>query len=294
MGMIMKWLRGEKQQRLEDECHPDLIEAALATLRLREAKAPRGEALDLTMIVWVKAHFGDPCNEAADFEAKAGAECKEVEWDIDTTPIPLFSNLTDSFEPLHEAKWTATVERHARQHLGRGQNEYLYYNNEAKSTHYTLRGSKWRENFGVAYNDPTLQEQAVRDIMQARLFCFPTASVISRNKGGTKDPKCVLCKKAKDTIGHRMGDCTWTAQAQSKMHNDIADKLINAIATALRGKRTGHDIQTVEVFPSGPRIDSIWPDCPLELAAFEPDGIIIVRAPPGCKALARIILIEFA
>eukprot|EP00961_Rhodomonas_salina_P093766 1261451-Rhodomonas_salina.1 len=66
IAMITRWKKGDRQPRLEDEVHPDLILSAIHALHARAGSE--------TMIVWVKAHAGDPGNEQADFEAKTGAE----------------------------------------------------------------------------------------------------------------------------------------------------------------------------------------------------------------------------
>eukprot|EP00961_Rhodomonas_salina_P173735 2343044-Rhodomonas_salina.1 len=79
--------------------------------------------------------------------------------------------------------------------------------------------------------------------------------------------------------------------AGSLMHDQIALSLIASLAAALRGRRKpGHDVQVVTTHVAR-RIDSLWPDCPLDIAAFVPDGIIVVDSPPGCKALSRIIVV---
>eukprot|EP00961_Rhodomonas_salina_P240495 3249322-Rhodomonas_salina.1 len=81
--------------------------------------------------------------------------------------------------------------------------------------------------------------------------------------------------------------------AGSLMHDQIASALIASITAALRGRRKpGHDVQLETVTTHiARRIDYIWPDCPLDIAAFVPDSIIIVDSPPGCKAQARIIIV---
>eukprot|EP00961_Rhodomonas_salina_P124661 1679885-Rhodomonas_salina.3 len=89
-------------------------------------------------------------------------------------------------------------------------------------------------------------------------------------------------------------DCSEMTAAGSLMHNQIASALIASIAAALLGSRKpGHDVQTVQTHIAH-RIYAIWPDCPLDIAAFVPYGIIIVDPPSGCKASAWIIIVEFA
>eukprot|EP00961_Rhodomonas_salina_P062106 833734-Rhodomonas_salina.2 len=52
-----------------------------------------------TLIVWVKAHAGDPGNEQADAAAKARAALSErdLECNVDTTPITYCSNSPTRF-----------------------------------------------------------------------------------------------------------------------------------------------------------------------------------------------------
>ena len=90
-----------------------------------------------------------------------------------------------------------------------------------------------------------------------------------------------------------MMHCSETREAQNLMHDQIANTLITSISKALKGKRTGHDVQKVTTH-FGKRIDAIWPDCPENIAAFVPDGIIIRDSPPGCKIKQLIIILEFA
>eukprot|EP00961_Rhodomonas_salina_P151525 2039729-Rhodomonas_salina.1 len=124
LSLITCWKRGDKQPRIEDKSHPDIISEAINALYARRSP---------TLIVWIRAHIGDAGNEQADAEARAGTLADNTEWEIETSPIALHSNLSNTFPLLHEAKWTSTVERHARRHVGACQAEYLSTNSDAKS-----------------------------------------------------------------------------------------------------------------------------------------------------------------
>eukprot|EP00961_Rhodomonas_salina_P176207 2375373-Rhodomonas_salina.2 len=64
INMIARWRLGKRQPLMEEESHPDIMTAAIHALHARHAE---------TLIVWVKAHAGDPGNEQAYAAAKAGA-----------------------------------------------------------------------------------------------------------------------------------------------------------------------------------------------------------------------------
>eukprot|EP00961_Rhodomonas_salina_P013091 175994-Rhodomonas_salina.1 len=124
---------------MEEESHPDIMTAAIHSLRVHARHVK-------TLIVWVKAHAGNPLlpgNEQVEAAAKAGALSeRDSEWNIDTTPIKYYSNLTNSFPPpsLHEATWTSTlaVEKHARHHLGCIQAAFLRQHSDVKSSDFIL------------------------------------------------------------------------------------------------------------------------------------------------------------
>eukprot|EP00961_Rhodomonas_salina_P051149 686252-Rhodomonas_salina.1 len=93
---------------MEDEKHQDLLLEFLLAIRNRAAP---------THVIWVAAHIGDPGNELADIEADLGTRAEDHLWDLETTPISLYSTATSSFPLLHAATWTQTVDKHARQFM---------------------------------------------------------------------------------------------------------------------------------------------------------------------------------
>eukprot|EP00961_Rhodomonas_salina_P045057 605054-Rhodomonas_salina.2 len=62
INMISRWRLGEKQPLMVGESHQDIMTAAIHALDARHTE---------TLIVWVKAHAGDPGNEQAASAAKA-------------------------------------------------------------------------------------------------------------------------------------------------------------------------------------------------------------------------------
>eukprot|EP00961_Rhodomonas_salina_P110959 1492975-Rhodomonas_salina.1 len=141
---------------------------------------------------------------------------------------------------LHAATWTPTVDKHARSFVGRSQAEWLRNHSTAKSTDFTLRPDNGREILGQVQvvADSTIPERAVRDLLQACSFCFPTSSLVSRNHGGKWCTKCKLCKRAvaRDTYAHRFMQCPELHGAGHTMHDTIAKALIERIADTLRDR----------------------------------------------------------
>eukprot|EP00961_Rhodomonas_salina_P117873 1586364-Rhodomonas_salina.1 len=67
-------------------------------------------------------------------------------------------------------------------------------------------------------------------------------------------------------------------------------KLVKAyVAVLAREVVTTHTARSIDS-------PGLWPDCPLHIAAVVSDSNIVVDSPgpPGCRALSRIIVVEFA
>eukprot|EP00961_Rhodomonas_salina_P304015 3941448-Rhodomonas_salina.1 len=178
LNAIARWCRGDFQPLMEEEKHQDILTDLLQAIRRRT---------ETTLVVWVAAHIGDPGNELADMAANAGMGEENCSWDLDTCPIALHSISTSTFQLLHEANWTPTVDLHVRTHVGKQQAEWLRNFSEAKSSDFSLSEGNGREILGAVLQDKTIPEQAIRDLFQARSFCFPTAAIVSHNQGGTWD-----------------------------------------------------------------------------------------------------------
>eukprot|EP00961_Rhodomonas_salina_P084796 1138919-Rhodomonas_salina.1 len=138
---------------------------------------------------------------------------------------------------------------------------------DAKSTDFTLREGVCREIMGKVLQDKTIPEGAIRDMLQARSFCFPTATVVARNNGDTskQSKMCALCKININTYGHRFMTCYEMTGAQGAMHEDIAKSIRD---WARRQKPTPE--VTVRI---GRRVGEMWPGSSAEIAGFVPDGV---------------------
>eukprot|EP00961_Rhodomonas_salina_P209756 2832167-Rhodomonas_salina.1 len=112
-------------------------------------------------------------------------------------------------------------------------------------------------------------ERAVRDLLQASSFCFPTSSVVSRNHGCTWSTKCKLCRRAVDTYTHRFMQCQELHCAGHTMHDMIAKALLHFLTASETLQNQGNIPPRVELY-IGERVDAaaIWPDCPPELCNF--------------------------
>eukprot|EP00961_Rhodomonas_salina_P060889 817586-Rhodomonas_salina.2 len=253
LNAIVLWWRGDFQPRMEDEKHQDLLLEFLLVIWNRAAQ---------THIIWVAEHIGDPGNELADIKADLGAGAEEQLWDLETTPISLYSTATSSFPLLCAATWTPTVDKHARQFISEKQAEWLRNYLKAK----------------------------IRDLLQARSFCFPTSSVVSCNHSSTWSTKCKLCWSAVDTYAHRFMQCQELHSAGHAMHDSdtIAKALLHFLTETLPSWNQGNIPPRVELY-IGERVDAIWPDCPPELHDFVPgpDGITIKHSPSFQTSLAR-------
>eukprot|EP00961_Rhodomonas_salina_P254413 3437741-Rhodomonas_salina.2 len=205
-------------------------------------------------------------NKWADIEANLGTQSDELFWDLDTFPIALHSTATSLFPILHAATWTPTVDKHANQFIGQRQAKWLH--------NFSNTG---REILGLVLSNCTIPELVVLDSFQARSFCFPPATVVSSNHGGTWSTKCKLCHSAVDTFAHH--DCFMLCfelhGAQQKMHDEIASALVLGTADVL--SRQGQVQPRVEKHLA-PRVDSLWPDCPPALRDFVPDCIILTSS----------------
>lgn len=108
--------------------------------------------------------------------------------------------------------------------------------------------------------------------MQVQSFCFPTVAIVSRNHGRTWDTKCKLCNAAVDTYAHRMMQCPHLHGAQHLMHDSIARVLIQHISDTMEGQGSLPPMMEMHI---AKRVDEVWPDCPVSITDFVPDGIII-------------------
>ena len=131
--------------------------------------------------------------------------------------------------------------------------EHLRHISEAMSTDSLLKVGAGREMLGRVLMNKEVPEQPIRDLLQGRSFCLPTAAVVSRNKGGTTSNMCLLCKKAPETFGHVFMECEELAGAQSLMNDEIAACLLKQLGTHLGGARytiyQGRSMESIFISP---------------------------------------------
>lgn len=191
LQLLMRWRRVDFAPRMEDEEHYDVVTALLDVIRARIAP---------THFVWVKAHCGDPGNEVAGFEAGIGCCSKEILFQRTTELIALYC--FDSQELITKRGWTTAVERFTRAYEGEVQRERLVNTSDAISTASLTQLKVGLELLGLVLQDPTIPEQAIRDLLQCRASNLPTAVTVSSNKGGSTCELCPLCKAAPETLSH--------------------------------------------------------------------------------------------
>eukprot|EP00961_Rhodomonas_salina_P234475 3169103-Rhodomonas_salina.2 len=130
-------------------------------------------------------------------------QSEEQLWDLDTFPIALHSTATSSFQLLHTATWTPTVDKHAKLFISQRQAEWLSNFSDARSTDFTLLEDNGREILGQVLADSTIQELVIQDLLQASSFCFPTTTVVSRNHCGSWSTKSQCnCATPQSTLSH--------------------------------------------------------------------------------------------
>eukprot|EP00961_Rhodomonas_salina_P046977 630358-Rhodomonas_salina.1 len=81
--IVLRWTHGDYSPSLDQEDQDDVLDELLSVLRARTGP---------TTLVWVRAHAGDPGNELADGEAKAGSEQTVMKWDRPLTTVALYDN----------------------------------------------------------------------------------------------------------------------------------------------------------------------------------------------------------
>ena len=154
MDQKKKWRRGDFAPRMEKEEHEDVLMVLLDALRARENE---------TMFMWVKAHAGDPGNEAADVQAGAGCFNEVTLFERTTEPLIMFKFEDQTM--ITKQGWTHSVEKHSRLFEGGITAEHLRHTSEAMSTDSLLKVGVGREMLGRVLKDKHIPERVVRDLL---------------------------------------------------------------------------------------------------------------------------------
>jgi hypothetical protein len=217
--IVRRWTRGDFAPRPEDEKHWDILEELLRDLSARTED---------TQIIWIRSHRGDGGNEIADQQAVKGCS---------NTDGKRYDRPRDAFElrELHTLSqvsphaWTQGAERYCRDFIGRITLQRLKQGT-AKSTEALLREGMGREYMGTVLKDVKgLGSHTVRDFLQVRGLCFPTATMVNKYTRGRTAEVCPLCDRDPETIAHMLMGCHVTQGARNKLHDRVAESLLDSI-----------------------------------------------------------------
>jgi ribonuclease HI len=272
--ILRRWTRGDFGFWMDREQHADILEDLLQSLRERTDRGTR------TRVVWTKAHAGNIGNEVADTMAYDGCVIPKsrAEWDREETDVRMRRPPTTAGkgEILSWRGWSRAVTKAAVQFVGECTRSRLEATGTAISTQSLVKKGRGRRFMGAALASEEVSPIARRDMLQARSFAFPTASVVARYTDAS--PDCIYCKKrTPETFGHLQCECTYFDGVRRVAHNIVADLIVDEIAKRQEGAIAFTDTAMARLFPG----------CPERVALLKPDGIIINRDKK------RIYVIEF-
>ena len=211
----------------------------------------------------------NPGNECADICANQGVNRDPPLMARDPTTLQV---LYPSGEAINLLGWTPGVTKH----VNRGcmhRLEAEYENHQTIATVSLLRSNRARHLLGKVLTDHTIDEGAVRHMLQARGFATPVQAVLHRNTKGRISARCPFCGADNETFGHNQMECKQFKDTRSKAHNMVAAALFTATKQALLPGEDGDPGWNLEVEQS---IEKIFPDTAgSPIGHFQPDAILI-------------------
>jgi len=260
--ILRRWRRRDFGFWIDQEQHDDILKSLLARLRLRTAR---------TEFAWCKAHSGNPGNELADIQAAAGCfDERDPVWDREGTTIILREPpaVTKLGEVVSWNGWSRKATKHASLFITSLHRAKMRNTSKTISTVSLVKDGRGRRFLGEALSSSDVPPLAKRDLLQARSFAFPTASVVARYKRGDASAECPFCKKGEETFGHFQCACEEFEGARQIAHDTIAEVLIDDIAEQHEDAVVVQDIAMERLFPG----------CGATIGKLRPDGMIINHA----------------
>lgn len=213
-----------------DEDHDDILQVLLELIRSHGAPV---------YVVWVEAHRGDPGNYMADYYAnlRCAAE-NDVLFDRPSDPFQLWDLMAGTLLSPHG--WKGKVQKHAEQF----QTLLCYASLDTPDACWTtaslVRDNRARDILGEVITDKSTPQLAVRDLLQARSFVWPTQAQLVKYKKATCD-QCPFGCRTKETFSHVQMTCPQFAEGRTEAHNLVATRLIAQIQTSLPGALCFYD-----------------------------------------------------
>ena len=279
LQILRRWKRRDFGPWASREKHWDILQVLLDHLSRRTAP---------TTFLWVKAHTGDPGNEAADRYADRGCEMEdEVHFNCHTHPFQLHDTTGEMISPHG---WSPEAERVSRLFISKFQAARVLkeaLKTGCKSTLSLLAPDQGNEIMGaiLTANPPVITTQTLRDFLQAKGNCFPVGSIVHRNSTWTISPKCLLCGAEVEDYPHMQRGCIKTKDQRQQTHDNVAQALLDSLKEACP-----HLEITVRPVMGAFRewngiLGPLCKDgvqCPANLAVFTPDGFVMdmTTSPP--------------
>ena len=191
----------------------------------------------ITRLVKVKAHAGDPLNEAADTLASAAAELdpsrsqevdpEGVHFGYKGVLVPWNSRLRRELTQVAAAQWAAKCVRP----INRG--GQTAPRNIPLTTSWMLRPNQGRTILGAALSRMKVVA-AKRQVLQSLAGMYPGNALLF--KWGLKpSPMCTLCKHASETQAHIQCVCPALKGERIRVHHGLAELLWGSIERATQG-----------------------------------------------------------